>query len=315
MSDAASIGHNQPPTDQEVFIQRLEDTYPQLTDRYADLEAMRRKLPKEVKTQADVDAITAYSVECAKLDRETERTRVMVKEPYLERGKWIDGWFGDIRRLVQANADAATQRANAWLQAKRRAEEAERAAAAARAREEAAKAQREAQAAREAEIAAQRAREEAEEALRKGAPEPQGENIVAFVVADEEKRLRDAYEAEQHAKREAEEAAKAARIADFEAEQAQEHAEAPAPLARASTVGGSLKVKESWSPRIVSLAALRQSLGAAGPYFLERELGVMLDRAAKAPGPPIISGVEWIPQQSVKTTLSRARKGQENATE
>jgi hypothetical protein len=317
MSDAAGIGHNQPPTDQEIFIAKLEETYAQLPTAYADLERERRKLPKEVTSQAHVDAITAFAVKCGRLAQDAERTRVMVKAPYLEREKWIDGWFNDIKALAKASMDQTTAKANAWLQGRRRAEEAARAAAAARAREEARAAEQAAQAARDAEEAARKARQGAEESLRKPAPapEPAGENVVAFPAASEENRLRETYESEQAAQIAAEEAAKAARVAQHQAEQAEEHAIAPAPLPRASQAGGSIKVKESWSPRVLSLIVLRESLGPSGPHFTERELDVMLVRAARVDSPPAIPGVQWIAESSVKTTLSRARKGQANAVE
>ncbi len=90
---SAAIGHNNPPTDAEIFEQRMQEKHPDLLRRIQALLIQAADAPKEVATDDEaaplmdiVKAITAAS-------KDADAIRADEKEPYLTMGRVVDGFF------------------------------------------------------------------------------------------------------------------------------------------------------------------------------------------------------------------------------
>lgn len=302
----AGIGDNHPPPD--PFIAKLEENHAGLTERFADLEIARRRLPREVKTAEDVAAINAHVIAMRALAGAVEAKRVEVKAPYLAREKTIDGWFGDFRRTLLASAAEIEKRSLAYLAALKAAEEkraaeqlAWRRAQAEKAQREAAEAARVAQVARDA--AAARARQIEAAAALSAAPGSAASEVGATPTpVPAEARVADP-EADK-AERVAAKAADAARIALAQVETAEHKAESPT-LGRHQGGGASARIEMVWVAKFVSQARALQSLGWAAQVITEAAFLDLVQKASRLKERPEIPGVEWVQEPAVKTTASR----------
>lgn len=318
MSEAAVIGHNRPPTDQETFVERLEDANGALTAKFAALDRDKRKLPAEVKTAEDLAAVNAWVVRARALAREAETRRVEVKAPYLERERWVDEWFGDIKKTATTDAATVEKRGTAYLLAEKARAQALADAAAAAARLEAQRIADEAAAAQAAAAEATRVRQAAEDKLRAeaaalkapaaAAEAPTPANDHTAPLPDAAEALRVAHQDAGAAEEAADALASQARVAELAASRLEQRAAEPSKLGRAVAGGASSRVNMVWVGKIRSYPRLLQSLGECGPYFLQADVDGMVARAAKAKQRPEIPGVEWLEEPEVKTTAARATK-------
>jgi len=309
MSDDAGIGHNNPPPD--PFLASLEERNAALLDQVADLEMARRKVPRAVEKDEDMAAVTAFVLKAREIARAAEKARVEFKEPYLDRGRKIDSFFGSIRSFLEETAVSMEQRNTAFLAARRAAAKAQAEAAAAKARQDAAEAQKRAQEALAQEEAAKAARQATEAALRDAAGhgEAFGDNVVPLV------RDGAAESALRHATQSADEATAAAAGALETAAEAQAAANAAADVAEGSRLGrvvagaGAVRLKGEYTFRVGDEAVLLRSLGPLGPFVPRVDLAKALARAAKAkPQPPEIPGVTFTFKETVTTTALRKKE-------
>lgn len=299
-------GANNPPAND--FEQRLEAKNDTLLDMEADLSLDSGKLPREVASDDDVAAITAWVTKVRKLAREVEDRRVVEKEPYLDRGRRIDTWFGKFKDRLLTRAKEVEQRSTAYLQAKQA-----RAQAEARARQEAAAAERRRQEAvaeearrveREAAARARRAEEEVAAAARRSAEE----------TAAAEAKLRAANQASAAAAAKTEAADKEVRTAAQAEERAERRAENPTELGKAPGGGGNARVEMAPHFRVVSVSKFLQSLGPFHQWVDMKELERPMQRWANIAKekPEIraeIPGLEYFETAVTKTTATRDRNG------
>lgn len=327
MSNQAGLGHNNPPeslTEEAAFVLKIEEKHGALATQFARLDRERRKLPATVETQADFDALTAWEVRAIALKGEVERARTAVKKPYLDRGRWIDKWFGVIfdgadsalkpiaqRKVAFLRAEEARKRAQAAAEAaetKRKADEAETA------RQAAIQKQREA----EAEAAAALARlQESARAAAAGAapvatdaaPSVESNPAPASTMDEAAAKYRAAHEAVQAAGSDIEKAQAEANKTALAASRAEDRAFAGGGrLARASGTSGSSSLKYMPVARIDKMMPFLQSLGPCGQYFTQDELNAMLARMAKHPQRPEVPGISYHSVPEVKTTVARGAK-------
>lgn len=289
----AGVGHNNPPAD--PFLASLAEDYAGLLDEMEALELELRSLPAEASSDDDVTKLGAYVIRRRQLARRVEDARVLKKQPYLDRGRVIDGWFNPIIKTLTDRAASVERRSVVYLETKRRAEEIARQRAAAEARETAAKAEAEAEAARAREAEAKGRLGNAEAALRAGSDDTQAfvEARRGVNVATEQTNAAVAAAADA--------AAQAARGADAIA--------APV-LMKTSGAAGSTALKDEIAHRVTNWGLVIQSLGPLGPWLNEDIINAALARACKAKGgPPTVPGVEFAQVAKVRTTASRAKGG------
>lgn len=293
MSGAPTHIPNDPNPDSDPLLDRLREKYEGLADEQADLELSASKLPKEVKTDADVLAVNAWVKAARALARKAEEARKAEKDHFLRQGQKVDGFFKtELQDPVKARADAIEARNTPYLKAKAEAERARKEAEAAairRAQEEAAAREREA---REAE---ERERVAAEAAARK-VREAQDEETRA--AAAEELRQREAAaEAERKA---AEQAGKDQAAAERSAGARERAAtKGAAALSRTGVAGeGSATLKATWVHRVTDPTALYGSLGPLSGFLAGDAVEAALRRAAKADERPAVPGVEYVEEHS-----------------
>ena len=174
------IGHNAPPSDQGAFLSELESRHGPLIERRTVLLEAGERVPDAIEDAETAGKAADFVKQLGAHEKAANKARTGEKEPYLERGRWVDGWFkGPAVDGIAALKKVVTDRLTAYQrkvaeEERRRREEEER-----RQREEAERKRREAEeaakaaeteedlnAAVEAEEAAEAAKAEAERAER-----------------------------------------------------------------------------------------------------------------------------------------------------
>jgi pyruvate/2-oxoglutarate dehydrogenase complex dihydrolipoamide acyltransferase (E2) component len=298
------IGANDPPPEEQIFVDRLKGDIEDLLDEMADLELALRKVPEEVADETQQALVTKHVLALRALAHQLEDKRVEVKGPYLQRERWIDGLFNGYRAHLLTTAKTVEGRNTAFLQARQKRQQEEARAKA----EAAAKVRREqeaaAAAAREEQRQAERARVAAEEAVRRAARESEE------AAAQAEANLRQAAKNEQAASKAAQTADKGVRTAGLAEERAERRADNPEALGKAGGGGGNAKVVMVPRYRIDNFGRLMASTGPLGTYGDMKWLEGPLQRWANiAQGDPKIRGdipgVDYFEEPETKTTATR----------
>lgn len=290
----ATLGGNNPPP--EDLAEMLAEQHATLIEQQGDHELAASALPKEVKADADVEAVTAWVVKARALAKAAETERETAKRPVLERGRAIDSFFNAIRDGLRDKAAAVERRNAPYLAAKAEAARRERERIEAEKRAAAEEARR--RQGEEAE-AARRAEREADEARRRVAEAQDQESIdaAAEAVRQAELQAQLAREAEEQAQKDAQAAEKSA---DRDA-----RAAAGGALAKTGSETGSANVRQEWRFRVANQGDLIRSLGPLGQYLGDTAVTEALRRAMKAEPKPVIPGVEFFTETVAKTTARR----------
>jgi hypothetical protein len=294
----ARIGDNNPPdevTVAERLRARLEAAHEALIEALADHELAAAKLPKSVESDDDVAKINAWVVRARELYREAEGHRKAEKDDYLQAGKTIDAFFGELKDDVAVRAKDIEDRNTPYLQAKAKREEADRLAAAEakrKAAEEAAERERESQA------AAKKAQEEADAALKAIQDAKDDEERLRL-----EKVARDAAAVAKTENKAAEQAGKDVKAATKSADRDEKIAAGGGrhALGRTSAGGGSSSLKTEWKYRVVDKTRVAASLGPLYPFLGSSVVDDALGRAAKSDPRPDIPGVEYYSEAVTQT--------------
>ena len=106
MTEQATIGHNNPPTDAEILRERLTDKNQELLDRKDKLLDAVDRVPKVIEDDETEEKITNFLSSITKCEKSLESTRVAEKEPYLTLGRSVDGFFkAHMDALAKARRD------------------------------------------------------------------------------------------------------------------------------------------------------------------------------------------------------------------
>lgn len=167
---------NYPPSDAEILLGRLAEQYRDLVDRADALTQAAANVPEELDdttTPRATDFVRQIKA-CAK---KLEEARKAEKEPFLEQGRLVDGWFQELTSVLARSARMVEGRIEAHLRHKAELE-----------RQERARQQREAEA---------RAKQAAEEARAREAALIQDDDLEPAIAAAEAEiqAKRDAYQA------------------------------------------------------------------------------------------------------------------------
>ncbi len=226
MSDATApaIGDNLPPVDFDALTERLRESHQELIARNTELLEALDRVPEEFESEETANKAADFIKQLQAQLKNTEAIRVKEKEPYLDGGRRVDGFFKNLSDKIEAAKTTVTKRLTKWqikvAEEERRQREAEAAEAAERARK-----------AREEEE-----RAAAEMAAKAAAEAPEQDAAVTEAVVAEENR----------------------QAAEADAETARRAAEAkPADLSRTRSAAGSVaSLKREWTFRNLDRAEL-----------------------------------------------------------
>lgn len=121
---SATIGHNQPPPLREV----LAENYAHFAKEIDNIAERADRLPKAVRSDDDLDQVGVVVKDARAMLKRVDNARKDEKEPYLQAGREVDGFFkamtGRLDRIATVLGSRASdyQRAKA-AEARRRAEE------------------------------------------------------------------------------------------------------------------------------------------------------------------------------------------------
>jgi hypothetical protein len=109
--DAPGIGDN---LSRLTIVERLTETYADLTREIEEIAERANKAPREIKTEADLDVVGVIVKDVKAVGKRAETMRKAEKEPHVIAGREIDGWFGLLSDRLTRIEGAFTKAANAY---------------------------------------------------------------------------------------------------------------------------------------------------------------------------------------------------------
>lgn len=110
MDTLAGIGDNSGGMDAAAQIKaNLSEKHTDIVKRSGDLAGMIERAPKKVDTGEDADKISEAVRQCTAFIKNATATRVEEKEPYLEGGRSVDGFFNSLIAAVDKTKVALLQ--------------------------------------------------------------------------------------------------------------------------------------------------------------------------------------------------------------
>lgn len=257
MSETAVVGHNAPPVDHDALTARLSESHADRIARCRELSDALARVPDEFADTKTAEKAADFIKQLQAEVKTLNALRVEEKEPYLEGGRRVDGFFKNLSGGLERVKSEVSRRLTAY---QRKIEEEER--------------QRRAEEARVAEEAARKAREAAE---REAAALAEKETAEA---AEQDQALDNAIEADETARQAAEDAAAAQKAAE---------ARAAAMTQQRSSVGSVASLRTTWEFRDLDRASL--DLETLRPHLPEKALEQAVRSFIKAGG-RTLAGVE-----------------------
>ncbi len=127
------MGHNQGPDAAEALRQRLEERFGPNVERRDELLEAFERAPETMGDDATAGRTGDFIKQLAAAVKDAETHRKAEKEPFLNSGRTVDGWFKGISEPLQAAQKVMTTRLTVYERAKaaeeRKRREAEEAAA------------------------------------------------------------------------------------------------------------------------------------------------------------------------------------------
>ena len=90
------IGHNEPPLDAEPIRDRLNEDHADLVARFNELKEAQERVP-ECESEEAAKRIGDYIKQLSACMKDSDGRRVKEKEPYLEGGRRVDGFFKQVK--------------------------------------------------------------------------------------------------------------------------------------------------------------------------------------------------------------------------
>lgn len=194
MDNEPGLGHNNPPSDIDIFAEKMRELYGDTFGFAERLLNAEERIPGDVDNDVDAGKLGDFIKQVKSCDKSLNAARTEEKEVYLKGSRMVDGFFNQWREKLAKLAEKAAVPLAAYQKRKEDEERRRREEEAARKREEAEAALRE----------AQRKQKEAEEKERQAKEE-------AARIAREAEEKRKAIEAEA-ARKKAEQEAEIARL-------------------------------------------------------------------------------------------------------
>ena len=109
MADVAPIGDNQPPADADPLRDRLGDDYGEMIARSDELLGAFDRAPGDI-TDANAGPMTDFIKQIGAHVKTLDKARVAEKEPYLQGGRTVDGFFKTMTGKLEKSASALRSR-------------------------------------------------------------------------------------------------------------------------------------------------------------------------------------------------------------
>lgn len=122
MTNTAPIGHNNPPSDVEVFGERIKENHADLLARYAQLIQGAELAPETVEDEDMCQELTNHVKAMRECFKSMEALRENEKEPYLKGGRMVDGFFKFYTTKIEGFGKKLTDRINIYQTKKAEAE-------------------------------------------------------------------------------------------------------------------------------------------------------------------------------------------------
>lgn len=128
----AAIGHNNPPTDAEILAEQFNEKHGEAIKHADELIAAVDRMPKEITDHETAKKVTTLIAQITKAAGGIDKIRSAEKEPYLTKGRLVDGFFKTFTDKLATAKTYANRPLTKFLQdeaekeRKRREEEAER---------------------------------------------------------------------------------------------------------------------------------------------------------------------------------------------
>tara|TARA_Y100000310_G_scaffold219805_1_gene221224 strand:+ start:1450 stop:2232 length:783 start_codon:yes stop_codon:yes gene_type:complete len=100
LGNAPSLGHNEPPLDAEPIKDRLTEDHADLLKRRQELVDAQERVPA-CDTPEAAAKIGDYIKQLSSCMKDADGRRVKEKEPYLEGGRRVDGFFKDVKESLE----------------------------------------------------------------------------------------------------------------------------------------------------------------------------------------------------------------------
>ena len=107
MADAP-LGHNRPPADADPLRDRLGEEYATMKDRHDALLASVKAVP-EVVTDANAGRVADFVKQVGAHTKALDIARVAEKEPFLNGGRTVDGYFKTMTGALESRHRPALQ--------------------------------------------------------------------------------------------------------------------------------------------------------------------------------------------------------------
>ena len=133
LNQERKMGDNLMPADADPLRDRLTEQYAPLRARVDELAGALERVPETI-DEASIDKASAFVKQIKACSIEAETARKTEKEDFLEAGRKVDSFFGNLAEALKKVASEVERRMQAYLRAKmdeerrRREEEAKRAA-------------------------------------------------------------------------------------------------------------------------------------------------------------------------------------------
>ena len=107
--------HNNPPSDIEILEDQLALRHVSLM-RDADAKnKLAAKIPEVFTAQNEADFVSDFIKEISALQKSLESARKEEKEPFLRQGQFVDKFFGDYIKGLDADIEKAKTPLTVWL--------------------------------------------------------------------------------------------------------------------------------------------------------------------------------------------------------
>lgn len=103
----ASLGHNNPPSDIEVFGDRMKELYTDTFNFAERLLAAEDRIPSEVNDDVDAGKLGDFIKQLKNCDKSLNAARESEKEVYLKGSRMVDGFFNQYREKLKKLVEKA----------------------------------------------------------------------------------------------------------------------------------------------------------------------------------------------------------------
>jgi len=162
--ETPAIGHNQPPSDVDLICAGLAERNTDVLARKNQLLEGAGRMPETVNDEETSTKVADFVKQLNAARKAVDDARKREKQPYLDGGKAVDGFFKDATQALDDAKAKASALLNDFMRRKAEEERRRRDEEARKAREEAERQRQEAQKAADDEAAKQRAQEAAQRA-------------------------------------------------------------------------------------------------------------------------------------------------------